>query len=173
MAEPYSDMPSGTVAKSRKSGSDQDRNIEMDVVEVSGVEAKAGSSAAKSDNPSGRRMSPVDDLKHRLSLWGESHTQPQPAESDEEGSEYELLLDPNLPEEYTRPLVPSIPSLHSHSDDDDEEKSGLKIYDANGVEEDSPYPEVRAACRNYDIEMPCNTVSFLAKISFRPVLIWT
>lgn len=153
MAEPYSDKPSGTASKSRKAGNDQEWNTEVDVVEVSGKEAAAGSSSGNFDTPLGRRMSPVDDLKHRLSLWGESNT--QPADSDEEGSEYELLLDPNLPEEYTRPGVPSILSAVS-----DEEKSS-KIYTENGEEEDSPYPEVRAAVRNYDIDAPCNTVSSL------------
>lgn len=150
MAAPYSDKPSGTASKSHK-GKDQQWNTEVDVVEVSGKETEAGSSVRKSDAPLGRRMSPVDDLKYRLSLWGESHT--QPADSDEEGSEYELLLDPNLPEEYTRPSLPSITSGTS-----DEEKTG-KVYTESGEEEDSPYPEVRAAVRNYDIDAPCNTVS--------------
>lgn len=120
------------------------------------METAAESSSGNFDTPLGRRLSPVDDLKHRLSLWGESHT--QPADSDEEGSEYELLLDPNLPEEYTRPSVPSILSGIS-----DEEKSS-KIFTEDGEEEDSPYPEVRAAVRNYDIDAPCNTVSPPASI---------
>lgn len=152
MAEPYRDTPSGTVAKSRKTGDDQDLDTKVDVVEVSGKEAEAGSSANQFDTPLGRRLSPVDDLKHRLSLWGESNT--RSGDSDEEGSEYELLLDPNLPEEYSRPAVPSI-----NSGLDDVEKS--KMYTEEGEEEDSPYPEVRAACHNYDIEAPCNTVGLL------------
>lgn len=153
MAEPYSDKPSGTASKSQKVN-DRDWNTEVDVVEVSGKETDAGSSSGNFETPLGRRMSPVDDLKHRLSLWGESST--QPADSDEEGSEYELLLDPNLPEEYTRPSIPSIISGTSS----DIEKTG-KIFTEEGEEEDSPYPEVRAAVRNYDIEAPCNTVSSL------------
>lgn len=152
MAEPYSDKPSGTASKSQKVGNHQDRNTEVDVVEVSGKEAEAGSSSGNFETPLGRRMSPVDDLKHRLSLWGESSI--QPADSDEEGSEYELLLDPNLPEEYTRPSIPSIISGTSS----DIEKTG-KIFTEDGEEEDSPYPEVRAAVHNYDIDAPCNTVS--------------
>lgn len=156
MATPYSDTPSGTVEKSRKAGDDQDWSTEVDVVEVSGKEAEAGSSSANFDTPLGRRISPVDDLKHRLSLWGESNT--QPADSDEEGSEYELLLDPNLPEEYARPSLPSVRSSSS-----DIEKS-TKIYTKDGEEEDSPYPEVRAAARNYDIDAPCNTVSLLVAV---------
>lgn len=151
MAEPYSDTPSGTAAKSRKARGDQDESTEIDAVEASGKETEAGSFSAHVASPSkGGRGSPVDDLKHRLSQWGESHT--QPADSDEEGSEYELLLDPNLPEEYTRPGVPS-----SHSGLTDEEKS-TKIYTSAGEEENSPYAEVRAAVHNYDFEAPCNTV---------------
>lgn len=159
MAEPYSDTPSGTVAKSRKTEDDQDSGTQIDVVEVSGKEAEAGSSSASQfDIPVGRRLSPVDDLKHRLSLWGESNT--RSGDSDEEGSEYELLLDPNLPEEYTRPGVASV-----HSGSTDVEKS--KIYTESGEEEDSPYPEVRAACHNYDVEAPCNTVGLLNVASMR------
>lgn len=159
MAEPYSDTPSGTVAKSRKTEDDQDSGTKIDVVEVSGKEAEAGSSSASQfDIPVGRRLSPVDDLKHRLSLWGESNT--RSGDSDEEGSEYELLLDPNLPEEYTRPGVASV-----HSGSTDVEKS--KIYTESGEEEDSPYPEVRAACHNYDVEAPCNTVGLLNVASMR------
>ncbi|CAN8097398.1 unnamed protein product [Discula destructiva] len=129
MAEPYSDKPSGTVAKSHKAGDDQDWSPEVDVMEVSGKETEAGSSSGRFDTPLGRRMNPADDLKHRLSLW-----------------------DPNLPEEYTRDGASS-----AHSGLTDEEKS-TKIYTEAGEEEDSPYPEVRAAVRNYDIDAPCNTV---------------
>lgn len=154
MVQPYSDKPSGTASKSHQMDDDRDWNSQVDVVEVSGKEAEAGSSSSNFDTPLGRRMSPVDDLKHRLSLWGESNL--QPADSDEEGSEYELLLDPNLPEEYTRPGIPS--RVTSGSAFSDEEKS-VKITSADGEEEDSPYPEVRAAVRNFDVEAPCNTVS--------------
>lgn len=121
------------------------------MVEVSGREAEASGSTF--DTPLGRRMSPVDDLKHRLSLWGESNLQPD--DSDEEGSEYELLLDPNLPEEYTRPAL-GLPRASLASQYSDEEK--IPSINKEG-EEDSPYPEVRAAVHNYDIDAPCNTVS--------------
>lgn len=120
------------------------------MVEVSGREVEASGSTF--DTPLGRRMSPVDDLKHRLSLWGESNLQPE--DSDEEGSEYELLLDPNLPEEYTRPTL-GLPRASLASDYTDEEKTSIN----REGEEDSPYPEVRAAVRNYDVDAPCNTVS--------------
>lgn len=151
MAEPYSDKPSGTA----KTDYDQDRSTEVDVVEVSGRETVAESSSRNLDTPLGRRMSPVDDLKHRLSLWGESNL--QPADSDEEGSEYELLLDPNLPEEYSRP--PDVPPSYEEGSTLSDEEKASKVFGDDGLEEDSPYPEVRAAVHNYDIEMPCNTVS--------------
>lgn len=111
-----------------------------------------------------------------------------------EGQENELLLDPNLPEEYnpsfrdverdvTRTVGDSIAlqsmkkgkkkrrrSLKSirqrvsgdsasgsstiiGEDDDDEDDD-----DDDKEMEDSPYPEVRAAVRNYDQDLPCNTV---------------
>lgn len=154
---PYSDKPSGTASKSENAAADdRDWSTEVDVVEVSGKEADAASASTSAfDTPLGRRLSPVDDLKHRLSLWGESNL--QPADSDEEGSEYELLLDPNLPEEYSRPSMPRADTSGA-SFTSDEEKA-TKIITEDGQEEDSPYPEVRAAVHNYDIEMPCNTVS--------------
>lgn len=159
MAEPYRDEPSGTAKSSKMAGDDQDWDSKVDVVEVSGREIESSSSEARSGTAMGRRMSPVDDLKHRLSLWGESNL--QPADSDEEGSEYELLLDPNLPEEYTRPTLP-MSRVSSRSDADSEK--GMKIVSEDGEEEDSPYPEVRAAVHNYDIEAPCNTVSLTDQI---------
>lgn len=159
MAEPYRDEPSGTAKSSKMAGDDQDWDSKVDVVEVSGREIESSSSEARSGTVMGRRMSPVDDLKHRLSLWGESNL--QPADSDEEGSEYELLLDPNLPEEYTRPTLP-MSRVSSRSDADSEK--GMKIVSEDGEEEDSPYPEVRAAVHNYDIEAPCNTVSLTDQI---------
>lgn len=160
MAEPYRDEPSGTVKTSNMAGEYQDWDSKADVVEVSGREIESSSSRANVTTPLGRRMSPVDDLKHRLSLWGESNL--QPADSDEEGSEYELLLDPNLPEEYSRPTLPM--SRVSSLSDADSEKA-VKIDSEDGeVEEDSPYPEVRAAVHNYDVEAPCNTVSIIKQL---------
>lgn len=70
-------------------------------------------------------------------------------DDDDQGSEHELLMDPNLPEEYE--------TRHHRSSAeegllDEHERPG------HGSEEDSPYPEVRAAVRNYDEDLPCNTV---------------
>lgn len=133
-------------------GDDRGSDSKVDVVQASGREAAPGPSTF--DAPAGSRES--SDIKHRLSQWGQSHL--QPADSDEEGSEYELLLDPNLPEEYDRPGVPAT-RMTSHSTTSDEEK--VMMVNEDG-EEDSPYPEVRAAVRNYDVEAPCNTVSKLS-----------
>jgi hypothetical protein len=105
-----------------------------------------------------RRTHFVEDLDDsRQSMWGES-SRFQPGDSDEEGSEYELLLDPNLPEEY-EPKKADHDKEHGAADDDG---IPLRIADEGGteevVEEDSPYPEVRAAVRNYDEDLPCNTI---------------
>lgn len=70
-------------------------------------------------------------------------------DADDQGSEHELLMDPNLPDEYeTR-------RRQSHAESGDED--GIPL--TRGGEEDSPYPEVRAAVSNTDDEdLPCNTV---------------
>jgi hypothetical protein len=68
-------------------------------------------------------------------------------DDDDQGSEYEMLLDPNHPE------------AGRNSEDDDME--GLADEDPlkpTQGDEDSPYPEVRAAVRNYDEDLPCNTI---------------
>lgn len=132
-------------------GDDQDRDAEVEVTQASGREVEPGSSTF--DAPSRGRISPGNGLKESLSQWGESNL--QAADSDDEGSEYELLLDPSLPEEYNRPGVPAT-RVASHSTTSDEEKDMLDNGEGG---EDSPYPEVRAAVRNYDVEAPCNTVS--------------
>jgi hypothetical protein len=111
--------------------------------EGSGRETRPGQSSTASrweDRPD-----PAKDLKHRLSQWGESSVR-MDDDDDEQGSEYELLLDPNLPEEYETRMAEG-----ERGSVDDE--VGMKRE-----EEDSPYPEVRAAVRNYDEDVPCNTV---------------
>lgn len=71
------------------------------------------------------------------------------AGDDDQASEYELLLDPNLPEAGRGSDAEDGASV---LDDEDPLKPG-------GVgDEDSPYPEVRAAVRNFDEDLPCNTV---------------
>lgn len=67
---------------------------------------------------------------------------------EDQGSEDELLLDPNLPDE-------DAPGRRSHAEDGstagDEKEEGDEA-------ENSPYPEVRAAVKNYDEDLPCNTI---------------
>lgn len=118
---------------------------------TAGTEAVGQSIAGPSGrvSPSIERPRHRDDLNIELSEWGPSGRRND--DEDEEGSEDDFLLDPNLPEEYkTR-----------HKDHDEgsnaEENAGL-IKDGEEEEEDSPYPEVRAAVRNYDEDLPCNTV---------------
>ncbi len=113
-------------------------------VEASGREVMPDSSGAGLE----RRLSPVEDLKARLSMWGESSIRD---DSDSEvGSEYELLLDPNLPSDFDPEAKFGNPNRDSASFDEDAQ--------AKADEEDSPYAEVRAAVRNYDEDMPCNTI---------------
>lgn len=133
----------------RSSGDEQRASVEVSGREVLG---DSGSSRHGNDEEAiselSQKKTPIDDLKQRLSMWGESSSRtPYGDEYDgSEGSEYELLLDPNLPEEYNTAL----------SDRSDVERSGAEKEGT--TEEDSPYPEVRAAVRNYDEDLPCNTV---------------
>lgn len=96
-----------------------------------------------------RRSTTVDDHKARLSMWGEASKYRSQSDDEDDRSEYEMLLDPNLPEEYEPKKdadEAGIP-LRKVGEDKDEEEA-----------EDSPYPEVRAAVRNYDEDAPCNTI---------------
>ncbi|KAL1897711.1 hypothetical protein Sste5346_004019 [Sporothrix stenoceras] len=202
-----SEKASGTPAPAAQ-GSNNDTNAQA----PSGRETAAGSkgniastgastsSSSATKQPSKeegtKELSPVEDLKHRLSMWGESAATKarealyySPEDDDAHGGareeqEYELLLDPNLPEEY----IPSFrdPERDSGSFDDDDtlvnkgkgkrrktkskttdgasgSGSGTSLVeddddDDDEEEEDSPYPEVRAAVHNYDQDLPCNTV---------------
>lgn len=62
----------------------------------------------------------------------------------EEGEEFEMLLDPANPDAEV-----------AGSDDDDDKEGGSSL---KKEVEDSPYEEVRAAVKNFDEDMPCNTV---------------
>jgi len=103
------------------------------------------------------RMSFQDDdlLRHRTSheatqdsgrKQNGSHRVDSSARNDtgyEEGEEFEMLLDPANPDaEVVGP------------DDDDKEGGSSSKKEA----EDSPYEEVRAAVKNFDEDLPCNTV---------------
>src|SRR3569833_3352864 len=106
-------------------------------------------------------LSPVEDLKRRLAMWGESASDALHYDNEvEEGSEYELLLDPNLPEVVHPDLPEAVNPGFRFSDtySDDVALKQRTSSDGNDDDENSPYPEVRAAVRNYDEDVPCNTV---------------
>ncbi|EOO04458.1 putative opt family small oligopeptide transporter protein [Phaeoacremonium minimum UCRPA7] len=150
MDTPPSEKLSGTTSRVRIADDDRDWDPKIDA-EASGLEATPGHAVSRFDDPvpSGRRLSPVEDLKRRLSEWGESSVH-RGLDEEEEGSEYELLLDPNLPDEYSSRLQ----SFDRDSASFDDEVALKRTEEG----EDSPYPEVRAAVRNYDEDVPCNTV---------------
>ncbi|KAK2072221.1 hypothetical protein P8C59_006592 [Phyllachora maydis] len=88
------------------------------------------------------RPGPVEDLKERLSMW-----------------------DPNLPDDYDGSARPQAYPLEPATTDDEWSLKRTGTVDSGGAGagladeiEDSPYPEVRAAVRNYDEVLPCNTV---------------
>ena len=123
-------------------------------VEASGREAASGSAAARHPRDSKEHddVSPVDELRARLSMWGESAAHNLERDSDEEGSEYELLLDPNLPEEYNIKKFQDAERDSASLDEDAALKRAIED------QEESPYEEVRVAVRNYDEDVPCNTI---------------
>ncbi|KAI1037295.1 hypothetical protein LB503_009051 [Fusarium chuoi] len=104
--------------------------------------------------PSGRLSTSLEiedssneNLKHRLHEWAASSGA---RNEDEGGSEYEMLMDPNLPQEY---------ETRRQSSGESGDEAALLGDDADDEEEEnSPYPEVRAAVRNFDEDLPCNTV---------------
>jgi len=135
------------------------------------------SSNLQSEEP----QSPLAHIRARLArfkpIHGDHHHHHDP-HSDEENSEDELLLDPNLPADYSQrhqaiPLhpLPTIdhdhdPSIKTSLDSDraplvpaeDADDGDGNDQQAKEVE-DSPYPEVRAAVHPYDDHsLPCNTL---------------
>ncbi|KAK3302024.1 OPT oligopeptide transporter protein-domain-containing protein [Chaetomium strumarium] len=125
-------------------------------------------------------QSPLSHLKARLSLFGPGHDdhehRPDDAHSDSGGSEYELLLDPNLPADYSqrhqalpRHSLSIVDPDHDGAPDKPRSTSSLDSDQAplvaDGADdeqeeiEDSPYPEVRAAVAPFDDpSLPCNTL---------------
>ena len=90
---------------------------------------------------------------------GQHRRQDSHGADDEDGSEYELLLDPNLPAEYSHKLR----DLTRKSLSFDDNQVGVKFGESEGEDdeeeaENSPYPEVRAAVPNFDQDLPCNTI---------------
>jgi hypothetical protein len=144
MDDTSSSRPSGTPQRVRIVEDDDRSWSDKDSVEVSRREIVEGGTATSGYED------PVSALKRRLSEWGESsvhHSEPY-----EEGEEYEMLLDPNLPEDDDKRL------RTLRLDDDSSLGDGESNFKEVDELEDSPYPEVRAAVRNYDEDMPCNTV---------------
>lgn len=85
------------------------------------------------------------------SLKGSSLADTGARNDDDAGSEHELLMDPNLPDDEYEAR-----RRESHAEDGEEDEAGLL---GRGADENSPYPEVRAAVSNTDDEdLPCNTV---------------
>lgn len=91
----------------------------------------------------------MENLRETISEWPDSGAR-NDADDDDQGSEYELLMDPNLPEGHE--------SRRPSQAEDGLSDDGSKRGDEQEEEENSPYPEVRAAVNNFDEDMPCNTV---------------
>lgn len=112
---------------------DRDSDPIMDDVDSSSIDTTEGISMAT------LRSDPLTYLKARLSQWGLFAWFPV------HGQQAYTEIDPNYSEDEKDSKVPDKSSF----DDDD-------AYTA--VEEDSPYPEVRAAVKNYDEDVPANTI---------------
>lgn len=100
---------------------------------------------AASATRSNRGIDARDDLKIGPSEWGDA-VPSNDDDGDDDVSEHERLLDP---------LGDS--PIPGRASTDDIELKPLGS-DSEPEEEDSPYPEVRAAVRNYDQDLPSNTV---------------
>jgi hypothetical protein len=105
--------------------------------------------------PSGRLSTSLEiedssneNLKHRLNEWAASGARND--DDDDQGSEYELLMDPNLPQEYE--------TRRKGSGESGDEAALINEEEDDEEGENSPYPEVRAAVQNFDEDIPCNTV---------------
>ncbi|KAI1180102.1 OPT oligopeptide transporter protein-domain-containing protein [Nemania sp. FL0916] len=87
------------------------------------------------------------DESNEPSDWEQPNIRSHP--NDEEGEEHERLLDPNFPNEDDIELHELEPGRAVSFDSEAAAKAN---------EEDSPYEEVRAAVRNFDEDLPCNTI---------------
>ncbi|KAH9898874.1 small oligopeptide transporter [Xylariomycetidae sp. FL2044] len=123
---------------------------DSDPVDQPTSEAMVDATVADSGQP---QKSDEEDIAHNMkrrfsdfSDWGESSVRHD--QDFVEGEEFEHLLDPNLPEDD----VIALRRIDSQT---------LETFDeetAKDLEENSPYEEVRAAVRNYDEDLPCNTL---------------
>lgn len=116
------------------------------MAEASGRESESGPHPRHSlSSPTAGLM---ENLRETISKWPDSGAR-NDLDDDDHGSEYELLMDPNLPEDHeSRRRTRTEDGLS-----DDESKRGDEEE-----EENSPYPEVRAAVHNFDEDVPCSTV---------------
>ncbi|KAK4186533.1 putative sexual differentiation process protein [Podospora australis] len=168
MAEPSSSSSQKAVELQPLTTDDHYQDSDHDIT----PKATPGPSSASQPNEEpDSPLSPIinlkDHLKHRLTLFGDHLTNPFDGDDvDETTSEYELLLDPNLPANHDdrhKPLHPRH-SLASTVDDSgrpkaSDDQDADDEFDGEEEIEDSPYPEVRAAVSPYDDhELPCNTV---------------
>ena len=110
------------------------------------MEAEAGPSSRLSGSHERAEFVMMEDLKYNASDLAGSGARND--DEDDQGSEHGLLIDPNLPGEYETRRYPLAEG--DGAGDDSDWKTG--------EQEDSPYPEVRAAVRNYDEDLPCNTI---------------
>ncbi|KAK8020304.1 small oligopeptide transporter [Apiospora arundinis] len=132
--------PSGTSA-GRKYRDEAARDSHDDEMAESSGRSTAGATSRFED--------PSDKLKQQLSDWGDATA--HNSDPYEEGEEYEMLLDPNLPDEDDTASRRATSQDSAGLDDDEAHLKG------DEEQEDSPYPEVRAAVHNYDEDLPCNT----------------
>lgn len=103
--------------------------------EATGFDAGAGPSSRHSLTH--ERSASIEGLKEHMFQWNEN------ADSDEDdASEHELLMDQDF----------------ADGEDGEAIEMGTRGARKRQEEEDSPYAEVRAAVRNYDEDVPCNTV---------------
>ncbi|KAI2782836.1 small oligopeptide transporter [Daldinia loculata] len=146
MGDTRSSQPSGTANKERMKEDDHISEYGSDLDETSG---EMRHRARKSEERSHRapRNGAANGLKRQIPEWTESSDRND--NNYEEGEEYEHLLDPNLPDEETIELRRMDSGSLASFDDETASKAG---------EENSPYEEVRAAVRNYDEDLPCNTL---------------
>ena len=131
---------------SAQSEDDKDRSSFENGLRGMRPEKHGPSSSPSKDLGFASRPEPVDGLRPQFAKWSQFNTAHYSSDEDQ-GSEYELLLEPSLPEE-TRGGPQGLGSDCSPLFDEE---------DAVKEEEDSPYQEVRAAVRNYDEDLPCDT----------------
>ncbi|KAI2639552.1 small oligopeptide transporter [Hypomontagnella submonticulosa] len=138
--------PSGTAAEERIEDDHWDSDFGSDFDENPGEMRHRPRHSGEHTHPRSGNGA-ANGRKGNSSEWTESNVR---NDNDyEEGEEYEQLLDPNLPDEETIELHRMDSGSLASFDDETASKAG---------EENSPYEEVRAAVRNYDEDLPCNTL---------------